>query len=87
MDDLDRLTAQLNGLEAMPALGQAAALAGLIDQMPAALSARRGAVLAALTAQGAAYYRRIPLLAHELKCHRSRIDEALAAHRAATRAE
>jgi len=50
-----------------------------------ALSLQRGAVLAALTAPGAAYYRRISLLAEELGVSRSVVDEALAAHRAATK--
>jgi hypothetical protein len=65
-------------------LAEARALPGRIDEARKtmqALSLRRGAVLAELTAPGAAYYRRIPALAAELGCHRSTIDEALAAHR------
>lgn len=86
MDDLDRLRTALAALDDASLLDQARALPGLIDQargLAEALSARRGAVLAELTAPGAEYYRRIPALAEAIPCHRSRIDEALGARRKA----
>jgi hypothetical protein len=88
MDDLDRLSADVDRLDRMPLLEQARVLPGLIDQaqgIVSGLSLWRGAVLAGLTAPGAEYHRRIPALAKAIPCHRSRIDEALAAHRQATR--
>lgn len=90
MDDLDRLRAALDALEDAPLLDQARALGPLIEQAKAvvgAVSLRRAAVLAELTAPGAEYYRRIPDLAEELPLHRSNIDAALAAHRKAQRSE
>lgn len=85
MEELDCLRAALAALDGASPLDQARALPGIIDDargLMEALSARRGAVLAGLTAPGAEYYRRVPALAGALGCHRSRIDEALAAHRA-----
>jgi len=89
MEELDQLSTAVDELGTLPLLDQARALRGLIDQargVMEALSLQRGAVFAVLTAPGAAYYRRIPLLAEEIPCHRSAIDDALAAHRAATKA-
>lgn len=86
MDDLDRLRAALSALDDASLLDQARALGPLIEDAKAivgAVSLRRAAVLAKLTAPGAEYYRRIPALAEELPLHRSRVDEALAAHRKA----
>jgi hypothetical protein len=89
MENLDQLSAAVDRLGRMTPLDQARTLPGLIEdaqRVVSALSRVRGAVLAELTAPGAEYYRRIPALAGAIPCHRSRIDEALAAHRSATAA-
>jgi hypothetical protein len=90
IDELERLRAALDDLEGASPLDQARALGDLIEdakRVVSAVSLRRGAVLAKLTAPGADYYRRVPALAADLPLHRSRIDEALAAHRASARRE
>lgn len=89
LDELERLRVALGALEDASPLEQARALGPLIEDAKAVVSAvsrSRAAVLAELTAPGAAYYRKIGQLAAELPLHRSRIDEALAAHRAAGQA-
>ncbi len=87
IDELERLRAALDDLENASPLEQARALGPLIEQaktVVGAVSRRRAAVLAGLTAPGAEYYRRTPALSAALPLHRSKIDEALAAHRKAT---
>lgn len=78
--ELEKLRTALEDLDRLPLTEQAAALASLVEDakdIVSAVSARRGTVLAELTAPGGTYHRRIPALAAELGCHRSRIDEAL----------
>lgn len=86
IDEIEKLRAALDALESASPLEQARALGPLIDDARAvvgAVSRRRAALLADLTAPGADYYRRIPALSAELPLHRSKVDEALAAHRKA----
>ena len=88
IDALERLRAALDALDAAPPLDQARKLGLLIEDAKGIVgdvSALLGSVLAGLTAPGAEYYRRIPALSGALPLHRSRIDAALAAHRAARR--
>ena len=70
-------------LPGMPPVERARAAKELIDTAKAVLSAERRAALAEATAPGAEFYRRIPDLARELGVSRGKVDEALAAHRAA----
>jgi hypothetical protein len=88
IDELEKLRAALDALDAAAPLEQARALGPLIEDAKAvvgALSRARAAVLAGLTAPGAEYYRRTPALSIDLPLHRSKIDEALAAHRRTAR--
>jgi hypothetical protein len=81
MNDLDRLRAKLDELEAMPLLDQAKALPALITQARSDLALYRGAVFDALAGPG----RQMTIvdLARELGVSRGRVDDAIAAHRKA----
>lgn len=63
----------------MPLIDQARALPGLIDTSREVLSRRRGAVFAALAGPGKPMT--ITALAAELRIHRSKVDDAIKAHR------
>jgi hypothetical protein len=81
MDDIAKLRAALDDLETMSPLDRARTLHALVEEAPRVLARSRAAAFGALVAPGAEYYRRIPALAKELGIHRSRVDEAIKAHR------
>ena len=82
MNDLDRLRAKMDALEAMPLLEQARALPDLIKEAPKDLALYRGAVFDALAGPGRPMT--IVALAEELGIRsRSKVDDAIAAHRKA----
>jgi hypothetical protein len=79
MDDLESLRQALNDLETMPLIDQARALPGLMKQVDRTLSRRRGAVFTALAGPGKPMT--IVDLAKTLGIHRSKVDDAIKAHR------
>jgi hypothetical protein len=79
MDDVAKLRAALDDLEAMPLIDQARALPGLVKLADGVLSRRRGAVFDALAGPGRPMT--IAELARELGIHRSKVDDAIKAHR------
>ena len=78
------LAEAIAALPAMEPVERARAAVALARAATSVLAAERGSALAEATAPGGEYYRRIPALAAVLGVHRSKVDDALAAHRVAS---
>lgn len=79
IDDLESLRRALNDLETMTPLDRARTLHALVDEAPRVLARSRSAAFDALAGPGRPMT--ITALAKELRIHRSRVDEAIKAHR------